>query len=191
MTTGRTPAAVLREARRKDSLTKRQRVRAAVDEMAAGGQPITFAAVARSARVSTWLVYADGVREHIEQARRRQAAHPLRHNRAGAAASTAGLATDLQLATEQIRQLRAERDKLRERIRLHLGEQLDQISSKTLLERIGELTDDNQRLASQHRQAAAENEQLRARIAALEDDLAAARTSLRRVLKQANRAGGG
>jgi hypothetical protein len=103
--------------------------------------------------VSTWLVYADGVREHIDQARRRQAAQPVRDKRAGTTPSTASLATDLQLAGEQIRRLRAERDKLCERIRLQLG----QISSKTLLERINQLTRDNQRLAGQHRQAAAEN----------------------------------
>jgi hypothetical protein len=64
-----TPAQVLREARRRDSLTKRQRVRDTLEGMIRRGDQITFAAVARAARVSTWLVYADGVRKHIEQAR--------------------------------------------------------------------------------------------------------------------------
>jgi hypothetical protein len=31
--------------------------------MLRSGDPVSFAAVARTARVSTWLVYAEGVRE--------------------------------------------------------------------------------------------------------------------------------
>jgi chromosome segregation ATPase len=111
----------------------------------------------------------------------------VRDQQSGVAASAASLATDLQLAREQIKQLRAERDKLREHIRLQLSQQLEEISSKTLIERIDELTIANQRLADQHRQADVDNRQLRARIAELEEDLAAARTSLRRVLKDTNR----
>jgi hypothetical protein len=36
------------------------------------GQPITFLGVAGAAGVSNWLVYAKGVREHIETARKGQ-----------------------------------------------------------------------------------------------------------------------
>lgn len=64
----RTPAQVLREARRRDSRTKRARVLDAVQEMARHGDRITFAAVARAANLSTWLTCADGVHEHIESA---------------------------------------------------------------------------------------------------------------------------
>ncbi len=74
---------VLREARRRGSLTKRQRVLAAVHEMEQRREPVTFAAVARHARVSTWLVYAEGVREHIETAIKRQAARHRSPCRAG------------------------------------------------------------------------------------------------------------
>jgi hypothetical protein len=74
------------------------------------GNSVTFTAVARAAGVSTWLVYADGVREHIERAitrrravhrpgsQRKQPTHRLRTGRA------------------QIRQLRAERDELRHQL---------------------------------------------------------------------------
>ena len=62
----RTPADVLREARRRDSDRKRDQVFRTVDAMKRDGTPITFAAVARNAKVSQWLVYADGVREYIE-----------------------------------------------------------------------------------------------------------------------------
>lgn len=186
---GRTPTEVLRESRRRDSLTKRQRVRTTVEEMLHRGDPITFAAVARAANVSAWLVYADGVREHIAQARHRQDAQPVTERRSGTSASAASLATDLEFARQQIKQLRAERDKLRDTLRLQLGQQLDQTSSASLVERVDELTHANQLQAAQHQQVSQENRQLRDRVTELEDDLAAARTSLRRMIKKDN--GGG
>jgi predicted nuclease with TOPRIM domain len=178
---------VLREARRRDSLTKRQRVLAAVQEMEQRREPVTFAAVARHARVSTWLVYAEGVREHIQAAIKRQAAQPVTDHRAGLAPSAASLRTDLELARQEIRDLRAERDKLRDGIRRQLGQQLDAISAKDLTTRIGELTRRNQQLADQASRAAADSQALRARVAELEADLAAARTSLRRMIRDENR----
>ncbi|MEU5200411.1 hypothetical protein AB0G86_41285 [Streptomyces scabiei] len=69
MSESRTPAQVLRDDRQKDSRTKRARVLSVVDQLIADEEPVTFTGVAR---VSHWLVYADGVREHIEAARQRQ-----------------------------------------------------------------------------------------------------------------------
>ena len=61
--------AALKAARAKDSNDKRRRVLAALTAMETAGQPITAAAVATAAGVSTWLVYADGIREHLDAAR--------------------------------------------------------------------------------------------------------------------------
>jgi hypothetical protein len=58
----------LQAARQRDSHTKRAHVRSTIEKMLLAGDPVTFTAVARTARVSTWLVYADGVREHIQAA---------------------------------------------------------------------------------------------------------------------------
>ena len=69
-------AAALKAARAKDSQRKRQRTLAALQTLETTGAPITFTAVAKAARVSTWLVYADGIREHIDAARHRQAPPP-------------------------------------------------------------------------------------------------------------------
>jgi hypothetical protein len=66
----------LRAARAKDSHDKRRRALAAIDALQAADTPITAAAVARAASVSTWLLYTDGVREHLDAARRRQAVQP-------------------------------------------------------------------------------------------------------------------
>ena len=62
-------AAALKAARAKDSQRKRQRTLAALQTLETTGAAITFTAVANAAGVSTWLVYADGIREHIDAAR--------------------------------------------------------------------------------------------------------------------------
>jgi hypothetical protein len=49
--------------RAKDSNDKRRRVRLTLKAMKTAGRPIPAAAVAAAAGVSTWLVYADGIRE--------------------------------------------------------------------------------------------------------------------------------
>ncbi|MGW5335853.1 hypothetical protein [Streptomyces bauhiniae] len=72
MSESRTPAQVLRDARQKDSRDKRARVLSVVDQLVAENEPVTFTGVARAANVSHWLVYAEGMREHIEAARHRQ-----------------------------------------------------------------------------------------------------------------------
>ena len=56
----------LHDARRRDSESKRNHVRKTLESMVLARDTVTFASVARRARVSTWLVYADGVREHIQ-----------------------------------------------------------------------------------------------------------------------------
>jgi len=176
----------LREARRRDSLTKRQRVRSAITEMERRGDPISFAAIARYARVSTWLVYADGVREHIEAARNRQSTQPAALRSAGLSPSIASLRTDLALARHEITELRAERDQLRDGMRRQLGRDLEALSSAGLATRVAELTQRNQQLADQSTRLNRDNDVLRAQVDELEADLAAARTSLRRMIREQN-----
>lgn len=177
---------VLRQARRRDSLVKRQRVLDTIVELERNGEAITFAAVARQARVSTWLVYADGIREHIAAARDRQTIRPLSDHKTSNTPSPDGLRTDLELARAEIVTLRAERDQLRAAMRQQLGRDLDALSSAGQADRIEELTRHNQRLAEQNQQFSLENEAARTRVEELETDLAAARTSLRRMIRERN-----
>ena len=88
--------------------------------MLLAGDPVTFTTVARTARVSTWLVYAEGVREHIQAAIRQQADQPDDHA-ADDPASIASLRTDLALARDEITRLRADNDKLRRNAQRLLG----------------------------------------------------------------------
>ena len=170
-------------ARRADSQTKRARVVEVTDQMLAEHAPITFASVARRAQVSTWLVYAPGVREAVLAGQRRQ-------NAAGQATEPdpgpAGLSTDLALARQQIARLRTERDGQRRQLELALGARVDDAAKADLVRRVDELDGRNRTLTAQLAELQAENHTLQSRIVEVEDDLAAARTSLRRMIRAEN-----
>ncbi len=181
-------------ARAQASRDKRQQVLTAVQALEAAGTPVTATAVAAAAGVSTWLVYADGVREHVEAARRRQAdrepgpgpattAPPGR----GEPVSQASLRTDLVAARDEIRRLRAERDKLRARFRLQLGAEIEGPDRAELIARVASLEAASRQLAAEREARAAEASHAQSRIRELEDELTAARESLRRAIRQANR----
>ena len=83
-----------------------------------------------AAGVSSWLVYADGIQEHVQSARRRQAEHanaaaPTTPGGNHAPVTPARLRIDLAIARADIRRLRAERDKLLHRLRLQLGAEIE------------------------------------------------------------------
>ena len=174
-------------ARRRDSHERRARVTHAIETMLADGTPITFTGVARHAQVSTWLVHADGVREAVEQARDRQRTEPVTPPPPGRAASQASLHTDLALARDEIKRLRAQVEELRGKLRCALGTQLDNLTKTDLVARVDELTDHNTRLLAETHELRSDNADLSARATDLEDDLAAARTSLRRMIRTENR----
>ena len=169
------------DARRAAAAAKRERIVVALEQMAAEGEPITFAGVARAAGVSTWLVYAPGVRDAIEAARARQGDHarpaapPQRH--------TPGLSTDLALARAEIARLRAEHGEQRRQLSLALGARMDDLAKADLVARVDELTRHNTDLAAALARQRSESAALTARVVELEDDLAAARTSLRRMIR--------
>lgn len=183
----RTPGDVLRETRKKDSQTKRAKVLATVDAMKAKGETVTFLAVARTAGVSKWLVYAEGVREHIEAAMKSQTKADRRTRQSGRETSAASLATDLALAREENKALRDERDRLKKAVRRSLGAQLDQAGTKELTERVNELVAAVERITLERDEIRAERDEVRRKLTETEDDLAAAREAGKRMLKQVNR----
>ncbi|WP_329537263.1 hypothetical protein OG568_53195 (plasmid) [Streptomyces sp. NBC_01450] len=91
------------------------------------------------------------------------------------------------MAREEITALRQERDRLRKAVRQQLRQQLDQVGNRQLTERIAELTEANRRLERSETHMRAEAQRLTSRIASLEKDLAATRTSLRRMIRDENR----
>lgn len=178
--------APLAEARRRHSLDKRARVLTVLATLEKQGKPLTFAAVARAARVSTWLTYAPGVREHIEAAQLRQA-HSTPPSGTASPPSHLSLRTELEIARQEIKELRDERDRLQAALRHQLGQQLDAIHAPDTAAR-ADLNALNQDLTRRLEEAASQNATFRARITALEEDLTAARTSLRRMIRTENTA---
>jgi hypothetical protein len=179
-------------ARAKASHDKRQHALAAIQDLEASGTPVTATAVATAAGVSTWLVYADGVREHLEAAQRRQADREPGPSTASPPGrvepvTQASLRTSLAVARDEIRRLRAERDKLRARLRLQLGAEIDGPEKAELIARVASLQAASRQLAAERDARAAEASHARHRIRELEDELTAARESLRRAIRQANR----
>lgn len=190
-TTGQARAAALRTARARDSQLKRQRVLDAVHALESADVPITAAAVASTAGVSTWLVYAPGIREHLQAARHRQTEHtqtpqpgPTPHRPPATADS---LRTDLAVAHQEIRRLRAERDQLRARLRLHLGAEIEGPDRADLIARVATLETLNRQLAAERDARTTEAEHAQRHIRELDDDLTAARQSLRQVIRSTNR----
>jgi chromosome segregation ATPase len=166
--------------RRADSLAKRTRVLAAIDQLLVEDAPITVAAVARRAKVSTWLIYSTELKAAVT------AAQASRTDRPAQAPTAAATATDLALARAEITRLRSERDRQEHQLRLALGARVDQLAKADLVERVDELTAHNRLLSSKLAHAQADARQLQARVAELEDDLTAARTSLRRMIRAEN-----
>lgn len=160
--------AALAQARRRNSLDKRQRTLIALAALEHDGTKITFPVVARAAGVSTWMTYAPGIREHIEAAQRRQHAAAAPGQPREPSTAHAALRIELDLARQETQELRADRDRLSAAVRYLLGQQLDALAAGDLAARVDELTQSNQQLADQLRQATAENTTLRERLAAAE-----------------------
>ncbi|MFD7338494.1 hypothetical protein ACFV98_21165 [Streptomyces violascens] len=136
--------------------------------------------------MSNWLVYAGGVREHIEAARKRQAGQPHRETQSGMSSSAASLKTDLALSKQEANALRAERDQLKAALQRQLGQQLDQVGTADLVARVDELTRQHEELTAERNTLQREKAELEERIVEIEEELAAARSSLRRMIRAQN-----
>ncbi|WP_051733309.1 hypothetical protein [Kitasatospora phosalacinea] len=180
--------APLAQARARISADKRQRALDAITTLERDNHPVTHTTVARTAGVSTWLTYTDPIRPHIQAAQQRQAttSTPTRSAATPTPSNDATLRTELELARQEIKHLRQERDQAQTAVRHQLGRQLDALGTHDLIARVDELTHHNHQLADQLQQATTHNTALQERITTLEDDLIAARTSLRRMIRNEN-----
>jgi hypothetical protein len=134
--------------------------------------------------VSTWLVYAGDLREHLDQARRSRrqalpASSPARQLAGLSPPTQVSLRTDLALARDESGHLRTDNAKLR-RPRLQLGAEIDGPSRAELTTRAADLETVNRQLLAERGARVAEAEHVQRRNRDLEDDLTAARESLDR-----------
>ncbi|MFE2429364.1 DUF6262 family protein [Streptomyces sp. NPDC059373] len=169
-----------------DPLLKHARALHTLDDLLTRGEPVTFTAVAKAAGVSTWLVYAPGIREHIEAARTRQARTATSSDEPRSAASAMNARTDLEVLRADNQRLRGQVRDLKAALQRQLGRQLDQLQATDLTKRIGELSDQNQELTSQLTRLQHAKQELERRLAETNDDLSAARASLRRMIRTEN-----
>ncbi|TCJ75325.1 UNVERIFIED_ORG: hypothetical protein EDC92_11921 [Dietzia maris] len=184
MTKKRTPAEVLHDARRAESSRKRLAVFQAVDKMLADGTVVSYAAVAREANVSSWLVRADGVRDYVAAARDRQADEVKSRKPDVRDATASSLRVDLELARQDNRALRAEVDRMKKALQAGLGRRLEYEAASTLRDRVDELSASNARLQEENGIFAARVIELERQLESTDDELTAARSSLRRMIRQ-------
>jgi hypothetical protein len=145
-----------------------------------------FLGVARAAGVSNWLVYAEGVREHIEAARKGQAGRQTREQRAGGAVSTASLAIDLEFARAELRRVREERDRLKAKVQRGLGHQVNQAGTAELVARIKDLIAKLERQEAELEEARAATVRFASERDSALDEIAGLRSALRQMTRQQN-----
>ncbi len=181
----------LRQARRADGRLKRQAALDAIDAIENSGSPITFPAVARQARVSVSLLYADrdlAGRIAAARDRQRQAGHDRAWQLpARSLVTEASLRADLANAKEQVGRLTDDLAALRQRLARQLGADADVARGVALAPALEEL---EQRAS----ELEAENHRQREQITRLEADhreqaetLEAARAMNRELMTELNR----
>ncbi|MEU1484302.1 DUF6262 family protein [Streptomyces sp. NPDC005752] len=176
----------LRVSRAKDSEDKTRRALDAVDGLLRSGRRVTVTQVARDASVSTWFVYNQPqVHQAVQDGITAQRARGHQNSLAPEASrvSPAGLRTDLALAREEIKDLKKERDRLRNRVRLSLGAELEGVNRNELIERVQQIEQRNAALEQALSEARDQIAALEGQLSEAEDDLTAARASLRRAMR--------
>lgn len=185
-----TRTAKLIAARQRASRDKRAHTLHALDRLRQSGARISFAAVAREAGVSTWLVYNNPELKHaITDAMKHSARqHDLQPQRTTSPTSQASLRTDLELARNEIAVLRRSERKLRERLQRTLGHEIEQTDRGELVKRIADLEKVVSALRADNIDLTETNTRLTQLTGQQHDDLDTANTLLRRYMKEASRA---
>jgi len=162
----------------------------AVEDLLVHGHPITFTGVQRAASVSSWFVYNNAkVRAAIDAARSRTPLPTQRPTMERASAES--LRADLAQSRAEVADLRQERDRLRSRLRRDLGAAMEQRDTETLVARVQELERARVALSSELHAARVELSQAQEEVAILTDDRDAARSALRRMMREQSAAASG
>jgi hypothetical protein len=176
-------------ARRLDSRTKYERTQQVLATLVKNGNRISFAGVAREAKVSTWLLYNNSdLKQAITEAINHQTNSASGPASTARSASADTLRTDLELARQEITQLRRSERKLRDRLQRTLGAEIEQIDRSELIARIADLEILVTKLRADNTELLETNARLTQLVDQQGDDLDSANTLLRRYMKEASRA---
>jgi len=181
----------LRRTRGHDSRTKRQRAAETIDAFEQGGEPVSFPAIARRARVSVSLLYSDpelASRIATARDRQRQAGRQRAWQLPARSLLTEqSLHAELANTKEQTRQLTEEVTVLRQRLARQLGADADLARGHAMRPMLEQLEERSAELE-------ADNHTLRQRVTQLEgelsertDTLDAARAMNRELMNELNR----
>lgn len=181
----------LRRTRGHDSRTKRQRAAETIDAFEQGGEPVSFPAIARRARVSVSLLYSDpelASRIATARDRQRQAGRQRAWQLPARSLLTEqSLHAELANTKEQARQLTEEVTVLRQRLARQLGADADLARGQAMRPML-------EQLEERSAEVEADNHTLRQRVTQLEgelsertDTLDAARAMNRELMNELNR----
>ncbi len=176
----------LKDSRAADSAKKTKAAFDAVQTLVQNGQEVTFTAVARAAQVSTWFLYhKPDVRKAVETAIAQQEQMGVESAAVPAVkrVSASSLQAELAVARDQIKKLRAERDRYRRKARESLGATLDNAAAGQWSE---QLVNAHQQIAALQTELAATLDRAAAaelRRDELMDELTAARSSLKKMIR--------
>lgn len=176
----------LRKVRARDSADKMKRSLEAIAALQDEGARVSFASVARRALVSTWFVYNQvNVAATIREAIAEQSEHGLDIAKApkGQRVSPAALQAELAFARRELAEVQLERDELRRRVALTLGAAIDSDNIDGLQARVRELEVNNSLQAGEIIAGKRHANELSQQLQETEDQLIAARTSLRRSIR--------
>lgn len=177
-------------ARKEASAQKRRAVLDAIRDMQQSGVRITFAAVARHARVSEGLVHDPTLKKSISEAIAHQQERGIDPEASRVPARSRvtadSLRQDLELARAEVRDLRKGNRALHSRLQRTLGAEAQVLTQQDALTRIDELERRNRDLLAEIDAAQTACRTLEAEKAALEEDLLASRAAHTRLMRQIN-----
>ncbi len=176
VSSSRTSTRSMLDGRRDDSMRRRRRVLAAIDQAVAAGDRLSTAAVARAAAVDRTFLYRHP--DLLEKIHALQA-DPVPGEHTGPAVTRASLQADLLAAHERIARLGARIHQLEKRLSEALGEQTWRESG------LGAPTDIDA-LHQQISQLEQHNLDLRQQLDECDEDLAAARAANRELMARLN-----
>jgi hypothetical protein len=176
----------LRLARRRDSAVKRKLALNAVVSLKNEGLRVSFAAVARRAQVSPWFTYNNSeVSAAIHTAMSEQQEHGVEANRTPPLnrATSASLHAELAFLRTELAKAKTSRDDFRRRLQLALGAAIEADDVQGLRTLVQELKQRDEQLSAEALAGRRREGELTRKLATAEDELAAARSALRRAIR--------
>ena len=178
-------------AKKADSQRRREAVLKAIAAHTKAGQSITTAGIARSAGVSTWLIYnvpdlLDAVRSAAAQSHTKDDAGGIS---TGSAPTINGLHNEMSLLNGRLTKATAERDQLKKALKTKLGAQLELETTGELKTRIGLLERSLERARLDLEDSQSRNSLLRDDLENAQDELRAARRINQMLIKENSQQG--